>query len=626
MQPKTIEKQPIFENEPDLYLALGVKEGVLQKETDEAYVSSLGNNSVYDQIKHLAWKVLRDSFYSKLYQEKRSLKYLYEAGFFVDKIFPQDVHKLEFVPELFCTPIHKILNNLSGLKPGEKPVVLLTTGGFSPIHYGHMAIMEIAKQELEKSGYKVLGGYFSPSHDDYVSTKYGGEAELNSNHRIHLGQLASSASDWLMVDPWEARFVPTDINFTDVVLRLKNYLDHFVPGSEPIDIFYVFGADNAKFARVFKNRFGCVCVGRENVAQGEVQDEDGVRGNPKIIFTQNIGSYASFSSTAARKWKANLMPDEVSEVYFKWRKNILSADDTMSRPKKLYVIRDEDQWAVEPWIKKADLGSIGLAKDKFKEQLSKALQDSFWHVLMPDLPLPIEVRTYHLDEQASYVEKLEKQEKVLNLDMCTNKNGGINLSRQFFLGDGQLRPDKLIGRPGFLAIDSQISAIKAGEYTLLDDDIASGSTINMLMGILPENVKINKIRTLMDFSRKMYNHNHLGSFDQEAFDTVDLRDFILGAKAGGLVVRLPSGELARAPYLEPYISMISRASISPSSEMVFSKRLWEINLEFFESFGGLLVISDIDSYAQKLFYYLGFKPDMLVADLCRWHLNKIFQK
>lgn len=623
MWPKIIDIQPKFDTEPDLCRALHVSKNSSREDVDRAYHNLLKKNAEYDQITHLAWKVLRDPFYAELYRNAKPLEYLYEAGFFVDKILPTDAHRLDFLPGFLTTPFHKILSNLSGLGPNETPAVLVTTGGFSPIHHGHIAMMEVAKQELERRGYKVVGGYFSPSHDEYVSTKYGGEAGLNGNHRIYLGQLAVDESDWLMVDAWESIFVPTAINFTDVIVRLKKYLNYHIPHSSSPEVFYVFGSDNAKFARVFEYRGGCVCVTRDDTMQSGVQNEDGIKDNQRIIFTKNVSAYAGVSSAVVRKWKVNLMPEKASEVYFKWRKNILRAEGTTTGPRKSYVVRDEDSWAMDYWIKRFGYDRVMVAKEKFKKQLIKALHDAFLYVLLPDLPLEIDMRVYRLEEQIRYVEELERQEEVLNLDMCTNQGLGLNLSRLFYLCDGQLQPSQLIGRPGFPAMDSQIRAIRAGNYTLLDDDLATGSTINMLMGMLPESVRINKIRTLTDYSRRMYHHGHPSSFDQDAFDVVDIRDFILGARASGLVVSLPNGDIARAPYLQPYISLISRASIPPSSEMILSKRLWEMNVEFFNNFQSSVFISDLDEYVQKLFYYLGFKSEMLVVDLCRWYLDKI---
>ncbi len=618
-----IEKQPVFAVEPNLYKALNVKHGADRATVDEAYRSVLKHNRNHEQISYLAWKVLRDPWYAELYQKHRSLQYLYEAGFFIDAIPLKQIDRLDFVPGFMTTPVHKLQYHVAQNNEG-KLVVLVTTGGLSPITHGHIAMMEVARDALSKRGYTVIGGYFSPSHDDYVSTKYGGEAELNSDHRIYLSQLAVQESDWLMVDPWEARFVPTDINFTDVIRHLKAYINHYIEAASPIEVFYVFGGDNAKFARAFKNHGGCVCIARDNPQHLDVESEDGIKDNPRIVFTQNLSSYAQTSSSAARKWKMNLMPEAVSTEYFKWRKNILLAEGGITKPKQIYVIRDEDDWAIEPWMAKFGDENVLNAKQNFRRQLLHALQNVFAYVLRPDLSLEIETRVYHLDDQHSYVRRLERQEKILNLDICTNNGTGINASRLFYPCDGQLRPSRLIGRPGFAHVEAQIENIAPGDYTLVDDDIATGSTINMLMGMLPESVKIRKMRTLIDQSRIMYAREHLDSFDQNAFDVVDLRDFILGSRASGLVVQLPNGTIARAPYLQPYISLISRASIPPSSEMTFSKRLWELNREFFTSINGPVLISDLDEYVQTLFIYLGFETSMSVTDLCTWHLEKIY--
>ncbi len=623
MWPRVVVKQPTWATEPDLYAVLGVAPGATRQEVDGAYHTLFLQTKEYEQLAHLAWKVLRDPLYAPLYAAHRSLAYLYEAGFYLDKITPEAIRSLDFAPGLLTTPYHKIIANLKDVAEDVEPIVLVTTGGFSPIHHGHIAMMEVAKRELEKRGHTVVGGYISPSHDNYVSTKYNGEAELNSDHRIYLAQLAVQDSEWLMVDPWESRYVPSDINFTDVMTRLQQYLRHYLPRARPLQLYYVFGSDNQAFTRVFKTTNGCVCIGRDNGTPITVDQEEGIANNLRIVFTKNLSSYADVSSSAVRKWKAHLMPDEVSNLYFKWRKNLLLAESVASRPHKLYVLREEDTWAIQPWMQQFGAGKVVTAKEKFKEQLVQALHDAFLYVVLPDLPVEIDIRLYHLDEQANYVDQLMRREQVLNLDACTNNGTGINFSRQFYIADGQIRARELLGRPGFPSFAEQVAALTPGPYTLVDDDIASGSTINILMGTLPETVQIVKIRTLMDYSRNMYNRSHLGSFDQEAFDAVDLRDFLIGSRMGGLVVQLPNGEEARAPYMQPYISLITRASIPPSSEMVFSRRLWEMNAEFFRTLDHV-TIADLDPYVQKLFCFLGFDVSMPVADLCDWHLRAMY--
>jgi len=51
-------------------------------------------------------------------------------------------------------------------EPNSKACVLLSTGALNPPHLGHLKMMEAARSHLEESeGFKVLGGFLSPSHD-----------------------------------------------------------------------------------------------------------------------------------------------------------------------------------------------------------------------------------------------------------------------------------------------------------------------------------------------------------------------------------------------------------------------------------------------------------------------------
>ena len=98
-------------------------------------------------------------------------------------------------------------------------------------------MMELAKKELEKEGYDVVGGYFSPSHEDYVSTK----PDYNSclGKRLFQCQKAVENSSWLMIDPWESMYTHTYINFTSVIDRLEKYLQLHVKKRLKLSIFLV---------------------------------------------------------------------------------------------------------------------------------------------------------------------------------------------------------------------------------------------------------------------------------------------------------------------------------------------------------------------------------------------------
>ena len=134
------------------------------------------------------------------------------------------------------------------------------------------------------------------------------------------------------------------------------------------------------------------------------------------------------------------------------------------------------------------------------------------------------------------------------------------------------------------------------------------------MSNLPERINIEQIFLLASMG------------NEKIFDIVDLRDFIIGAENGGLVVRLPNEKIARSPYMLPYVSLKTRATISASKEMEFSIKLWEINKEFYQKIGGNITLGQTDKGFKKLMNYIGFKDDTLLVDICDWHIKKLKQE
>lgn len=180
----------------------------------------------------LAWKILRDEYYSKVYKKYLSIDTVIKAGFILDSLELDDLNYYNNL-SLLTTPVSK-LKASKGEK--ENLVVLLSTGGFDPIHDGHIYMMEFAKEALEKAGYDVIGGYLSPSHESYVSTKP--YYKVDTYERLDLCQECVKNSEWLSIDPWESIYVKTYINFTDVIQRLESYLKkHINPN---IQVAYVF--------------------------------------------------------------------------------------------------------------------------------------------------------------------------------------------------------------------------------------------------------------------------------------------------------------------------------------------------------------------------------------------------
>jgi nicotinic acid mononucleotide adenylyltransferase len=146
------------------------------------------------------------------------------------------------------TPLDKIRANLFKCSPSSKPLVLLGTGAFCPVHRHHIKMMEEARESMESNGYTVVGGFLSPSHDLYVENKFkrkGLKGFIPSVHRIEFIKESFVDSDWLEVDPWEAtqsRFV----DFSSVLHRLHLHLKDSFKNSFPdlsIRVMFVMGAD-----------------------------------------------------------------------------------------------------------------------------------------------------------------------------------------------------------------------------------------------------------------------------------------------------------------------------------------------------------------------------------------------
>lgn len=119
-------------------------------------------------------------------------------------------------------------------------------------------MMLLAKQELEKQGKNVIAGYIAPDHDEYVSKKV--PNGYNIHERITIIENSISEYDWLFVDPWMGIFCKTDINFTDVILRIEEYYKFHT--NKEIEVYYVFGSDCERFVYTFENMGKGICIER----------------------------------------------------------------------------------------------------------------------------------------------------------------------------------------------------------------------------------------------------------------------------------------------------------------------------------------------------------------------------
>eukprot|EP01084_Bolivina_argentea_P188380 324307_1 len=155
------------------------------------------------------------------------------------------------------TPLTKLNNNLlkylsEQTKEEYTFAVLLTTGALNPIHLGHVDIMESAKIELESQhkNVKVIGGFMSASHDDYVGGKFGRNKYIPSEYRLKMVEMATTYSDWISCDEWECR-QNYFVDYPQVASRLNEALKEIYCDKNKyikennLKIYYVCGLDHA---------------------------------------------------------------------------------------------------------------------------------------------------------------------------------------------------------------------------------------------------------------------------------------------------------------------------------------------------------------------------------------------
>ncbi len=596
-------------------------------EIDRAYraASAIGASPAL----HYAWKLLRDPYYRTMHTTYDGEQAFREAGFFDDGLDTDLDAECYSDPNWLTTPYHKILSRLRQLDDYDPiqwaaypPVVLLSTGGFSPIHNGHIDMMELAKNEMIQKGHLVLGGYLSPSHDSYVSTKHDGAAALLDAHRIRLCHEAVASNEWIMVDAWEARYVPCAINYTDVILRLKRYLNHHLGLPVPLRVVYVFGGDNAAFARAFLAGGHAVCIERPGYeARVQAIRREVADAKERILFARPRLEYFNISSSGIRSEEMVAMPERTSRYYTTLKESVSRAPHPL--PMRRYLVRDDRTWSVQPWLPLRNAAELAAATRLLLDSLTACLCKAFSGAPLPDQAITLRMEVPSLDRQAAYANALRRESKTITLDNCTEGTQRLEVSRLFGLADGQCYSTQLTQRPGFPAITEQLLAIPAGDYELIDDDIASGRTMRMVMAAFPPEIRISKVRSLLEQTRTVEGVRVEDIDYQDFYDVVDFRDFLFGSRSGGLVTRLPDGELARVPYLAPYVTLSTRARIPASQEIAFSRSMWRANVLFFRSIKPAVRVEECDPPAQQLMRFLGFAPTTPVLDVVQWHVRML---
>jgi nicotinic acid mononucleotide adenylyltransferase len=558
----------LFDNDYiDFWSLLNIEFGESKQNVDKAY-SLIENSKSNINEYYVAWKLLRDKKFEKLYKRCKSLKEVYDAGFFLDSLSLNE----ESIQSPYFLSIPTFNKKLD---PSKKNIVLISTGGFSPVHDGHIYILETAKYELEKQGYNIVCGYLSPSHDDYVSTKDNGKAHNEALNRIKLCNQKIANSNWLMTSPQEAIYNRTSINYTDVIENLKIYVRQNI--SKDIIIGYVFGGDNAPFIKAFEDSEDmAICVTRNHKKEEFLSYNDFSYCNYKYI---KKNPFLNESSTKIRNENKINTSNNLDNNYFLIRNDY----EMFNFPKDLSPIED------------------------LKRIFYKCLNES-----------NTKIHTTKVSEQIKKAKKIidKTKNKTISLDVYLKGDIDVSLSRIFNHSDSQLKSSGLVQRPENIN-EINYNEIKKGKYTLIEDDIVSGFTLKHLKSNLPKDVIIDNIILLSNF-----NEGNIKNY----YDVVDLRDFIVNMEYSGLVVNI-NDEILRVPYIMPYVDVTNRASIHPLKSIYFTKKILELNINLYNEIKNRNITISLNQSIIKLCKILKIKREKndidTIIKFCYWHLEKI---
>ncbi|CAF1319872.1 unnamed protein product [Rotaria sp. Silwood1] len=128
-----------------------------------------------------------------------------------------------------------------------KDAVVILGGAFNPVHTQHIALLCLAKQELEiNSEWNIIGGYLAVSADYYVCHKLSSRNErtIKLKHRLALVYEAIKDIPWLINSPFQEEMLKRHVGSAFVLgQHLKRLLKN-----DNIQILILVGGD-----RMIKN-------------------------------------------------------------------------------------------------------------------------------------------------------------------------------------------------------------------------------------------------------------------------------------------------------------------------------------------------------------------------------------
>ncbi len=300
--------------------------------------------------------------------------------------------------------------------------------------------------------------------------------------------------------------------------------------------------------------------------------------------------YADASSTKVRRGDTGLMHHHARTTRL-----------NRTKPAGVYGLRDDLLWATKGW----NIEQPSAFCTEFLDGLIAALSRALYN----DVPIKI----LSLDAQQKHLDQLATTNPILNLDACLQGGERLDVSRLFHLADLQPASTALVGRPGAAGLDDQIARLGGAKYVYFDDDIATGGTFRRVCSLLKRRgIKITGAASALQA---------YGDFKQDFFDINDARDFLLGAKSGGLVVGLPQGGVGRVPYMAPYVSLSTRARIPVEKVQQLSADLWLLNAVLLQKYAPNVRVVEADPGSKEFLGRMEFDGTTPLYEVAREHVQ-----
>jgi nicotinic acid mononucleotide adenylyltransferase len=122
-----------------------------------------------------------------------------------------------------------------------KDAIVILGGAFNPVHTQHIALLCLAKQELENTGeWNIIGGYLAVAPDNYVLHKLNSRNErtIKLEHRLALIDEAMKDIPWLINSPFQEMLKQHHGSAFELGQHIKRLLKN-----DNIQILILIGAD-----------------------------------------------------------------------------------------------------------------------------------------------------------------------------------------------------------------------------------------------------------------------------------------------------------------------------------------------------------------------------------------------